>query len=350
MSAPPERRDFDLEARLVEVAARDVAERTGCGAAPPVATPDKAGRCVEMSDQILIEPEEIAERANSDNVIFIDTRDPDQFEAGHIPGAVNIPEIFSFLPEPADRGLSRTMSTFSDLFGKAGLSGSELAVFYEQSMDSGLGQSCRGYFLLKMMGYSRAVVLHGGFRAWLAKGLPSTREKSATIPQRFPTKPALAEHVVDADEMLEALKDPEIIKLDVRDFDEWLGLSSSPYGVDYCPRKGRIPGARWLEWYRMMKPGPFGPEFKSRAETLAECRTVGISEETPVILYCFKGARTSSTYVALKRAGIKHVRTYFGSWNEWSRDPSLPIDEGLLPESELISIPKSKDFRTKGDV
>jgi len=23
------------------------------------------------------------------------------------------------------------------------------------------------------------------------------------------------------------------------------------------------------------------------------------------------------------------VRMYFGSWNEWSRDPSLPIEEGL---------------------
>ncbi|MGA7374107.1 MAG: sulfurtransferase, partial [Methyloceanibacter sp.] len=28
-------------------------------------------------------------------------------------------------------------------------------------------------------------------------------------------------------------------------------------------------------------------------------------------------------------AGIKNVGIYFGSWNEWSRDPSLPIEEGL---------------------
>ena len=48
-----------------------------------------------------------------------------------------------------------------------------------------------------------------------------------------------------------------------------------------------------------------------------------------MILYCFKGARTSNTFVALKQAGIKDVRNYFGSWNEWSRDPELPIDEGL---------------------
>ena len=27
---------------------------------------------------------------------------------------------------------------------------------------------------------------------------------------------------------------------------------------------------------------------------------------------------------------------YFGSWNEWSRDPSLPIDEGLPTDIKLV--------------
>jgi thiosulfate/3-mercaptopyruvate sulfurtransferase len=63
-------------------------------------------------------------------------------------------------------------------------------------------------------------------------------------------------------------------------------------------------------------------------EILAECATVGITPETPVIVYCFKGAR-ANTFVALEEAGIKNVGIYFGSWNEWSRDPSLPIEEGL---------------------
>lgn len=48
-------------------------------------------------------------------------------------------------------------------------------------------------------------------------------------------------------DMLDAVGDDAIVKLDVRDVDEWVGTSSSPYGVDFCPRKGRIPGAVWLE-------------------------------------------------------------------------------------------------------
>ena len=128
--------------------------------------------------------------------------------------------------------------------------------------------------------------------------------------------------------MLAAVGNPRIAKLDVRDVDEWIGESSSPYGKDYCPRKGRIPGATWIEWYRMMKPTADGQRFKSKGEILAECASVGITTQTPVYLYCFKGARASNTLLALKDAGVKDVKMYFGSWNEWSRDDSLPIEEG----------------------
>jgi thiosulfate/3-mercaptopyruvate sulfurtransferase len=141
---------------------------------------------------------------------------------------------------------------------------------------------------------------------------------------------------VDARTLKSWLHQPgELALLDVRDVDEWIGESSSPYGKDFCPRKGRIPGAVWLEWYRMMKPTGEGPRFKSKEEILAECATVGISPNTPVYLYCFKGARASNTFLALKNAGVKDVRMYFGSWNEWSRDPSLPIDEGLPTAARL---------------
>ena len=55
---------------------------------------------------------------------------------------------------------------FADAFGAAGLSGKETAVIYEQSMNSGFGQSCRGYYLLTMLGYPKIKVLHGGYDAW----------------------------------------------------------------------------------------------------------------------------------------------------------------------------------------
>jgi len=48
--------------------------------------------------------------------------------------------------------------------------------------------------------------------------------------------------------MKAAVADKRIVKRDGRDVDAWIGESSSPYGKDFCPRKGRmIPGSVWIE-------------------------------------------------------------------------------------------------------
>ncbi|MEO1331614.1 MAG: sulfurtransferase [Pseudomonadota bacterium] len=276
---------------------------------------------------VLVTPTELKSMMGPDTVI-IDTRDPDSFAAGHIDGAVNLHEIFTYLATSDADGMAALSGKFAEAFGAAGLDGSKTAVLYEQSMNTGFGQSCRGYFLLKYLGYPKAMVLHGGLQAWVAEGLPTTTEASTPAPASFPVDPAGASIMLTLEDMKTALGDESIAFLDVRDVDEWIADSSSPYGKDFCPRKGRIPGAKWIEWYRLMKPTASGPMIKSKDEVLAECATVGISTDTPVYLYCFKGARASNSFLALKEAGVKDVRIYFGSWNEWSRDPSLPIEEG----------------------
>ena len=183
---------------------------------------------------------------------------------------------------------------------------------------------------MKYLGYPNATVLHGGFKSWIGEGFEITTDEVKNQPKSFGIIESASNLILTKEDMLESLNDNDIVKLDVRDVDEWVGTSSSPYGIDFCPRKGRLPGAVWLEWYRMMKPGKNGPVFKTKNEIQAECSTVGIGPDTTVFLYCFKGARASNTFVALKEAGVKDVRMYFGSWNEWSRIKDLPIDDNLL--------------------
>ena len=281
-----------------------------------------------MSDNILISPVQLQQMTNSLPTVIIDTRSPDAYAAGHIPGAVNLHEIFTFLATSSKEGMEELRGKFADAFGAAGLSGEEVAVIYEDSMNTGFGQSCRGYFLLEFLGYPKAAILHGGYQSWLTENLPISTEVPTPEVKTFPIDEAAASVMLTQDDMLAVLDNSDIVKLDVRDVDEWVGSSSSPYGIDFCPRKGRIPGAVWLEWYRMMKPGEEVPIFKSKEEIQAECSTVGINPDSTVYLYCFKGARASNTFVALKEAGVKDVRMYFGSWNEWSRDPALPIESG----------------------
>ncbi len=142
--------------------------------------------------------------------------------------------------------------------------------------------------------------------------------------------------------MLDSLDDPRVVKLDVRDEEEWRAESSSPYGVDFTPRKGRIPGSTWIDWNLLLTlgeetKGTFNVvadkgEFKDLTEVEKMLESKGITKDKTVTLYCFKGARTSNTYLAMKMLGYEGVKTYFGSWNEWSRDESLPIEQGTPQE------------------
>ena len=280
------------------------------------------------SDAILISPAELQSLQAAERVVLIDTRDAQTYAQGHLPGAVNLRETFTFLATSTPEGLQELRDTFAAHLGAIGLSGQETAVFYEDALNSGYGQSCRGYYLLTWLGYPRVKVLNGGYSAWKAAGLPVSTEPVTPTPAVFPTDLSETDVMLTKDDVAAALGTDTVL-MDVRDVDEWIGDSSSPYGKDFAPRKGRLPGATWLEWYRFMKPSAQGPVFKSPDEVRAECATAGVSPGDTVYLYCFKGARASNTFLALKQAGFTDVRMYFGSWNEWSRDDTLPIESGL---------------------
>jgi thiosulfate/3-mercaptopyruvate sulfurtransferase len=281
----------------------------------------------EIQNKYLTGAKELYALPDKNNVVIIDTREPEDYLVEHIPGAVNIYDIFTYLSTEENGGYLAMRNTFARVFGNAGISGNERIVIYEDAMDNGYGRSCRGYFILAHLGHKNVTVLHGGFQAWLQAGLPVTN----VIP-----KPEAKQFIINVDnslilskeEMHASLDDPSIIKLDVRDHAEWNGVSSSPYGPDFAPRKGRLPNAVWLEWYNMMKSVNGIPWFKEPSELKEMFDKIGIHSDSTAYIYCFKGARTSNVYICMKMAGIENVKCYFGAWNEWSRDFSLPIDTG----------------------
>ncbi|MEH1972794.1 MAG: sulfurtransferase [Nostoc sp.] len=284
-----------------------------------------------MNTKLLISPQQLtsllAEKLSQ--TVIIDTRTPEDYAISHIPQSINIRDFFTYLLENSyPAGLKKLQEYFAQILSRVGISGAERLIVYEDTLSKGYGQSCRAAFLLKYLGCAQVSILHGGYRAWLRAGLPTTDEVPLRESSIFRLHPN-ADMMVTTTEMLQAIDNPAIIKLDVRDSEEWLGLSSSPYAVDFCPRKGRIPNAVWLEWYRLMTSESEIPTFRSPDEIREICQSVGITSDSIVYIYCFKGSRAANTLIALEEAGIS-ARNYFGSWNEWSREFSLPIDSKVM--------------------
>lgn len=288
-----------------------------------------------MSTQILYSAQEAQSLLAADKAVLIDIRDAETYAQGHIPGAVNTPDVFFFLAETSEEGLAELQQKFSQQFSAIGLNGERLAIIYEDALNTRYGGSCRGWWLLQYLGYEAAGILDGGLGAWKTAGFSIDSETVAPTPADFPlaVRPEL---LCTKEQMLAALPDTSIIKLDNRDKDEWLAESSSPYGKDFVPRKGRLPGSVWAEWYDFMEEVDGIAQFKSAEAIQALMASRGIKPSDDIIIYCFKGARASNTYVALTLAGFEKLRIYFGSWNEWAKDPSLPIEEGLPTRSSPL--------------
>lgn len=118
---------------------------------------------------------------------------------------------------------------------------------------------------------------------------------------------------VTAEELAARLGETGLVVLDVRSLAEYTGVLGAPCD----PRQGHVPGARHLEVTDLLDAGT--------PERIREL--VGAPEGAEVVAYCHSGARSTHAVDALRLAGYE-ARNFVGSWHEWSRDPSLPIEVG----------------------
>lgn len=289
-------------------------------------------RCLSSirNDGILISVEEAKMKIGQPKVKFIDVRDPRLYTQGHIPGAVNIIECFTYLAMSSSHGITHLQKIFTDLLQTHGISGDEQLITYEGMMSGMYGASCRAWYLLDLLGHPNVRVLHGGWDAYIAENNPMVSgEESVNSKGTFEAK-WNGSKWIDLKGVKDVIEKGSAKLLDVRDLVEWNGHSSSPYGVDYAPRKGRLPSSVHLEWYNMMTKDDNGiAYFKSPEDIRCVAEKKGITPDDTVVVYCFKGARASNTLVALESAGFNNVKNYFGSWNEWSRLKDLVIDDEL---------------------
>jgi thiosulfate/3-mercaptopyruvate sulfurtransferase len=287
---------------------------------------------VTISDSRLLSPEEVHRLQSAGDALVVDVRDADDYAISHVAGAVNIPQIFYHLSTTTAEELETSRALFEDLFASAGVTSDTLVVLYEDGLASRFGGSFRGWWWLGFFGHENAAVLDGGFKAWEEAGLPVD-----DVPVERPRsdfKASLNRHMLALKEdVVAALEDENVKLLDNRDAVEWFCESSSPYDTpeeDFSPRRGRIPGATWVEWTKLMTDSE-SPTFRSPEEIREIMGSAGLTPDDDIIIYCFKGSRASNTFAALRSAGFGRLRNYLGSWYEWSAIESLPIEQGARP-------------------
>ena len=67
-----------------------------------------------MSEKVLITPAELSDMIKSEPVVVIDTRDPATYAAGHLPDAVNIHDIFTYLATSTPDGVAAMREKFAE--------------------------------------------------------------------------------------------------------------------------------------------------------------------------------------------------------------------------------------------
>ncbi len=240
------------------------------------------------------------------------------YAAAHIPGAVYAHldrDLSSPITPQTGRHPLPAPDQFAATLGRWGLRPDTQVVAYDA--DNG-AYAARLWWLLRWVGHRKVAVLDGGFKAWVAAGLPTT---SAT-PQRTATTYAVKPDRsmwLDAAEVADRVARHDWRLLDARAPERFAGKVEP---ID--PVAGHVPGARNHPFaLNLGSDGRFLPAVELRARF--EQSQAGISDAHTIAM-CGSGVTACHLLLALEAAGKPGAKLYAGSWSEWIRDPSRSVE------------------------
>lgn len=238
------------------------------------------------------------------------------FEAGHIPGAQFV-DLDAELSDPDQPpGLHFTVpppEVFASTMGRLGVGSDTLVVCYSTANH---WWATRLWWMFRVFGHDRAVVLDGGFQKWLAENRPTdTGPAQPRAAARFQARPR-PHLVARKEDVLEAIGRQDHCILNALRPEQHAGTGGTVYG-----RLGRIkgsvnvPAVTLVDEHNVFKP-------------LAELRQLmaGPLSQPEIITYCGGGIAASSATLVLNMLGHDRVRLYDASLSEWAPDPSLPME------------------------
>lgn len=239
----------------------------------------------------------------NNKALLIDVRPREEYDAGHVPGAVHLdPNAVVARQSPVD-GTLLGVAEIEDLLGSVGIAADRRIVFYD---DRGGFHAARMLWLMEYLGHRDVAVLNGGWSLWRELGGRASRTAIQPDAVEFQSALSPRRHATAAD-VLDHRRKPGAVLIDVR--------------PPQMYADGHIPWAVNIPWSRnLAEDGRFRPAD----DLLAHFDRHGVTPGHDVIMHCQTGLASSHSYVALRLLGFARVRVYHRSWAEWGSDPALP--------------------------
>jgi len=237
------------------------------------------------------------------------------YDEWHVEGAV-LWDVYGELKDAEYRLLDAAATT--GLLARSGITPDSTVVFYGYA-------PALGFWLMKLYGHQDVRILDCSRDTWRAEGHPVSSQPSGPPAAGYalpgPDPRLRADHAAVRD----AIGAPGRTLVDVRSWDEYRGERFWPSGgQEPGGRAGHVPTAVHQPVDGLYdERGAFLPASGLRGVFSG----VDLDGHDELITYCTIGGRACTAWFVLSYLlGRDHVRVYDGSWAEWGRMPSTPIE------------------------
>ncbi len=270
----------------------------------------------EISDSHLISVDWLHSNLNTPGLRIIDMRaDIRDYWSGHIPGAVYLDETVLRWPQAGIPGKLIPVDVFGRLLEELGIGQKTLVIIYTEV------NNYRATYLgwaLDYINHNRWAILAGGFNHWKSDGRPVSRDYPVIKRTPYGKRLETNNRVRVSLEEVKNQRLNETVLLDVRPPEMYSGERGN------WKRNGHIPGAINLFWASFLKEDGSWKDLNLIQNNL---KSLGVTPNKTVILYCGQGLMSSHAYLTLKYIlKFPEVKIFDGSFNEWSSHEELPVE------------------------
>lgn len=276
----------------------------------------------------LVSAEWLAGQLDRDDLVVIDVRETEAFEAGHVPGSIHT--VYPGAWRTERDGIPWVLPDVPDLeafLSSIGVGNDKTVVLVPAGRDATeLGRATWPYWVLKYLGHDAVAVLDGGWKAWQADAArPVDDGPSQPQPAGF-TADLRPDILISTAEVANRLGGPALI-VDARPPNQYLGETKSGLAV----RAGRIPGALNVPTASLFDAD--AGRLKPRDGLAAIVSPILADKDREIVVYCNTGHWSSTDWFVFRELlGYSNVRLYEESTAGWTRDASLPVETG--PEAQ----------------